>query len=156
MFSALPAFAEDYFAKKYELQFAPYAGYSNYSGFHIGADVHLLVPISESWQWKVGGGEETSKYGTEFALNTGAVYNFSEDWSRSFYLGAGIAYGNFYRLTAYSDHDNRKVYGYMEFGKRFVLNKSGTFTWDPHLTVNSNTTSGGNVIINPLSFGWSF
>jgi hypothetical protein len=121
----------------------PNVGYSNFDGFVVGLEASLLVPLSERWQWKLGGGYEAGKHSDWRAFRTGAVYNFAGDWSRAYYLGAGVG------LDA-------EIFGYVDFGKRFSLNKEGTITWSPHVTVESNSIHRGHVVISPVSFGWSF
>jgi len=161
LFFALPAFAEEsqVLPRKYELQLSPNLGWSNFSGFHLGLDSTLALPLSARWQWKFGGGF-TARLGnsyTTYSLTTGAVYNFKDDWSEGFFVGAGVGYGNQIASFRYnSGDDDRSLYGYAEFGKRFKLNRSGTLMWTPNLTVASDFKSGGVVMINPMNFSWTF
>ena len=71
--SSVPAFARDYFEKKYELQLMPNLGWSNFDGFVVGLDASLSIPLSERWQWKFGGSYEMRKRSSWRAVTTGAV-----------------------------------------------------------------------------------
>jgi len=144
--------------QNYELQLSPALGWSNYSGLHLGIDSAIAIPLSERWQWKVGAGfvgRTKSNYKT-FALTTGAIYNFNDKLPHAFFVGAGVGYGNRYDFKVRDSDDNRSLYGYAEFGKRFSLNKSETLHWIPTFTLASDFEQAGFVSINPLQFSWTF
>jgi hypothetical protein len=148
----------DFFEKKYELQFAPNLGWSNFSGYLLGLDAAVLLPLSERWQWKSAGSftARTKNDYVSYSLETGAVYNFSDDWNQAFFVGAGIGYGNQKYVGPYDEFDNRLLYGYAEVGKRLKLNKSGSITWVPTATVSTNSFKHAEIGIHPLNFSWSF
>jgi hypothetical protein len=122
----------------------------------VGLDASLSIPLSERWQWKFGGSYEMRKRSSWRAVTTGAVYNFADDWTQAYYLGGGVGLADENRISNGDEREDTKVYGYLEFGKRFRLNKEGTITWSPHVTVDSNTLDRGHITISPVSFGWHF
>lgn len=155
----LPAQAGgDYFAKKYELQLAPNLGWSNFSGYLLGLDAAFLLPLSDRWQWKAAGSfaARTKNDYVSYSLETGAVYNFNDDWTKAFFVGAGVGYGNQKYVGPRDEFDDRSPYAYAEVGKRFTLNKSGTLMWVPNATVSANSFKYGQIAISPLNFSWSF
>lgn len=143
-----------------ELKLGPALGYSSYSGLVGGGDFSLSVPLSERWQWKFGFDTLLrSKRANENSLSvyTGAVYNLGDDRSRAFFLGGGIVYGDRENEIRPDVDRDPRFYGYAEFGKRFRLNDSGTWTWAPTIYMTSGGVSESPVLTFwPLTFTYSF
>ncbi len=168
LMSSLPAVADDAVAadesvtnqdppdRGYELELTPNGSYSSWNGLSLGADLSFRLKVDDHWQWEVSAGHKIQKYGNESRVGTGAVYNFSEDWSRSFFVGAGLGFGNGYGLNDHYGIANDKLFGYVKVAKRFALNRSGTITWNPSVSVVNDGTAASALLINPLSIGWSF
>jgi len=144
----------------FEFRFSPNAGYSSYDGVMYGGDLSVGWYLTDHWQWKVGAdGFGFTKNPRDNAISkyTGLVYNFSEDRARSSFVGAGLMYGN--RERDYWDDSFAKdrYYGYLELGKRFKLNESGSWTWAPSVQAMSAAFDEPAVFaIKPLAFTYSF
>lgn len=149
-------YADEIIPKKIEIQGAPYFGYSNFNGFSLGLDAAVFIPMSSHWQWRFGMEYQISKYITSRAFNTGANYNFDEDWSRSIFVGLGAGFGERRDLSYGIESKEDNPYLYADLGKRFRLNQSGSFMWAPHVTVDTLAPGRGHVTVSPLNFSWSF
>ena len=149
------AHAEDHL---FELELAPTRlGYSTFDGPIYGMQASLLFRMYDHWQWRAGGSFSSSvKYHDDFfLLFTGPRYNFGEDLLRSYFLGAGVAYGNEFTLAADGYQKINSYSSYFEFGKRFQLNDAGTWSYEPQIAVYG-TQGRGNIQLLPLVFTYSF
>lgn len=154
-----PARAED--VTQYEIQLAPNVGYSNYSGFNFGLGAKFGFALDNHWQMVTGFDTWLSKREpmNKWVGTLGLQYNFSEDWSRSFYLAGGAGYGDVKHVNdGYNSYLNKGAYGFLTFGKRISLNDAGTIAWRPEIGVEAGNfgTHDGRLTINPLNFSWSF
>lgn len=148
---APPLFADEAPSYNYELELRPNVGYSAYEGLSLGTDLVFRLPVGDHWQWQVGAGATYDKYNSGKNISTGWVYNFSAERSDSFFLGAGLAYGNDLRMRGSAN----ALSSYLEVGKRFALNKTGTITWNPSVTVQ-NDSNQSFLTARPLNIGWNF
>lgn len=151
------AFAHD---TNFELRFSPNVGYSSYDGMMYGGDVSVGWYLTDHWQWKLGadgiGFSKNSRANT-LSSYTGLVYNFSADRPRSAFVGAGLIYGDREREHWHNPNDEKRFYGYVELGKRFKLNESGSWTWAPSVQAVSAAFQEPPVYsIRPLAFTYSF
>lgn len=155
MFASTPALAEE----KFEVRLSPRLGYSNYSGFRLGAELDFLYKLTPKWQALVGGSLVDSFRHQDqiWKVHAGAQYNFGDDFSRAVYLAGGVGLSNeWFVLMSDSYYDRQQyMYGWAEVGKRFRLNDSGTFTWSPAITAAANE-HGATFSYKPLQFSWSF
>lgn len=154
LFISLGAAAE---REKIEVQLQPSAfGYSSYYRFLFGFQSSLAFNIAERWQWKAGcsWSSMTQNPVNTYSIFSGPQYNFSKDRLRSYFLGIGVVYGN--QLNYKKDDIRRERFGgYLEGGKRFQLNDSGTWTYLPSVMVKADA-KGGMLSIYPVSFAYSF
>ena len=147
-------FAEE--APDYELRFGPgKLGYSNLNGFYYGADLSIGRALDDNWQWQLGGSYSTRALDPfhRYSVFTGPRYSFGDDFTRAFFVGAGVEWGDQYALGG-RDHV-AGLAGYVEFGKRFRLNESGSFAYTPFAMMTSRG-DGGIIRIEPISFSFSF
>lgn len=153
---AAQAHASDNPKDKFELQFAPNVGYSNFNGFSLGLDATFFIGINSHWQARFGIEQQFNKNHSRHAYTLGANYNFDEDWSRSVYLGFGAGYSESEYAGYSRDEKQQNGYLFADLGKRFRLNQSGTFTWAPHITADTVSNGRAHLTISPINFGWSF
>jgi hypothetical protein len=142
-----------------EWQLQPSAfGYSSYYGVLFGFQTSLAINVSERWQLKTGGSLNSmtqNAVGT-YSIFTGPQYNFSEERSRSYFLGVGAGYGN---QLNYEKNDIRseRFWSYIEGGKRFQLNDPGTWTYSPSIMVKADDKGRAlSFYFYPVSFTYSF
>jgi hypothetical protein len=139
----------------YEFQFSPNFGLSSEESF-FGLYVGVLIPLNDHWQWKVNGGFTSYSFGTTaYGLSTGAVYNFQTDWMNSIFVGGGVGYNSVIPLPNVGVRTH-PGYAYLEVGKRFQLNASGTFAYTPSISFSSNFQNGPDISIHPFTFTWGF
>lgn len=142
--------------RPYEFRFLPgYVGYSNYNGAIIGGSAAFAVNLDKRWQWEWGafGGLATRGHDV-FSVFTGPRFNISEDRSRSWFVGLGLEYGDRWDcvLNCYGD---KEMSGYVEVGKRFRMNDSGTWTYMPSVTFETDGHDE-KLSIRPATFSYSF
>lgn len=145
--------------EQFEWDFSPGLGYSSYHGPIIGLNSSLSYSLSPRWQLKLGGEIENKlkTYETRLRTKMGFDYNFSDERANAVYLGGGLGYGSLHGMfSPKSQFDDQKIFAYMEIGKRFSLNKSGTFVWKPNVSIMANSFTGGLMTITPANFSWSF
>ena len=153
---ASQAHADESLRNPFELQFAPSVGYSNFLGVSVGLDLALFIGLNEHWQARLGTEHQFAKRYSRHAYSLGANYNFDEDWSKSVFLGFGAGYSEYESTDSYDNYKTQNGYLFADLGKRFRLNQSGSFTWAPHMTVDTVSTGRAHLTISPLNFGWSF
>jgi hypothetical protein len=143
--------------QKFEIQASPSIGWSNLSGFGIGLDGKFRYGLDSHWQLEAGLGYYTQKSRAIKDYSIGVNYNFIEDWSRSWYMGAGIGLndGEYLGNSDVTYNDTRS-YTYIKGGRRFRLNRSGSITWNPYVQLTAAERSPATIEIMPLSFGFSF
>jgi hypothetical protein len=143
---------------KFEIQASPSIGWSNYSGLGLGLDSKFRYGLDSHWQAELGLGVYTHKYGSLKDYSIGVNYNFDEDWSRSWFLGAGLGLidGRYLDSGTSDLYSDTRSYTYMRGGRRFRLNDSGSITWNPYVQLTAAERSQATIEIMPLSFGFSF
>lgn len=141
--------------RPFELQLDPGVGYSSYYGLLLGLKSSVGVNIGSHWQWTLGGSFDTATRfnANSYSLFTGPRYFLSEDHARSFFVGAGVGYGD--QLWNGQADYHAGFYGYVEAGKRWALNDSGTWSFSPYVSVRTDG-HGSSLLIQPLSFTYSF
>lgn len=142
----------------HEIQVDPYVGYSSYSGFNLGIHMNYRYRLDSHWQLETGLGQYYSKRRSMRDYNLGALYNFNEDWSRSWFVGGGIGLSEGRKIDIWNGDDRYQshVYAYARAGHRFRMNESGTLTWNPYVEAAASDFKKGSIGIVPLSFGFSF
>lgn len=163
------AFADGPGPKTWEIQSAPSAGYSSFGGLRVGLDNKFRYTLDPNWQLEFGFGIYANKYRSLRDYSVGVNYNFSEDWSRSWFMGAGLGYvdgnyvsgsgsrgGNEDGANGSNTYSDRNTYLYINAGKRFRLNDAGTITWNPYVQLAALERGPATISIVPLSFGFSF
>jgi hypothetical protein len=151
----LTAFAEG--PQKFEIQASPSIGWSSFSGFSVGIDGKFRYGLSSHWQMEFGLGYYAEKHRSLKDYSIGANYNFNEDWSRSWYLGAGMGVldGEYVNYGSKGSYQETHLYTYLRGGRRFRLNDSGSITWSPYIQTIIGEPSA-ELQIMPLSFTFSF
>ncbi|MCC2680413.1 MAG: hypothetical protein K0R29_2989 [Pseudobdellovibrio sp.] len=146
-----------------EVSIAPGVNYSEDTGWAYGTSLSYSMPLTERTQAEIGAMffryTDSDKFNGKQDLSgvfAGGNFNFGSDYSNNFFTGLGAGYSNILPFRKDAERDDRIIYGYGQFGKRFSLNNDGTFSYKPRLFVYSGGVDKSSAHLDLLNFSYLF